>query len=184
MRFIRYKKTTREKIKEATFDMLAEKGYKDLTMRDIAKKAGAAVGQLTYYYKTKETLVHTVLDEILTGLVAELKNKVNKSENKIKTLVEYYGDCCNEEPELAKVLLNFMTESLWTAEIKEKLTKYTMEVTQLIESVYIEEGLEKGQAIIKANFLMSSISGIMAHQTLGGLPNSEKGEYKKILLSI
>ena len=49
MRFIRYKKTTREKIKEATFDMLAEKGYKDLTMRDIAKKADAAVGQLTYY---------------------------------------------------------------------------------------------------------------------------------------
>ena len=184
MRFIRYKKTTREKIKEATFDILAEKGYKDLTMRDIAKKAGAAVGQLTYYYRTKETLVNTVLDEILTGLVAELKAKVNKSQNKIKTLVEYYGDCCSEEPELAKVLLNFMTESLWNDEIREKLTKYTLEVTQLIESVYIEEGLEKGQAVIKANFLMSSISGVMAHQSLSGESMSTSKEYQKFLLNI
>ena len=87
MRFIRYKKTTREKIKEATFDMLAEKGYKDLTMRDIAKRAGAAVGQLTYYYRTKETLVYTVLDEILTGLAAELKAKVDKSENKFDSYI-------------------------------------------------------------------------------------------------
>ena len=184
MRFIRYKKTTREKIKEATFDMLAEKGYKDLTMRDIAKKAGAAVGQLTYYYRTKETLVHTVLDEILTGLVAELKNKVAKSPNKIKTLVEYYGDCCSEEPELAKVLLNFMTESMWNEELREMLTRYTGNVTEIIENIYVSEGLEKGQAIIKANFLMSSISGIMAHQILSGEPVIKNGEYQKILLNI
>ena len=184
MRFIRYKKTTREKIKEATFDMLAEKGYKDLTMRDIAKKADAAVGQLTYYYRTKEKLVHTVLDEILTGLVAELKNKVAKSSNKIKTLVEYYGDCCNEEPELAKVLLNFMTESLWNEDLKELLLQYTIDVTNIIENIYINEGMEKGKAVIKANFLMSSISGLMAHQILKGEPINENEEYKKILLSI
>ncbi|MBR3888005.1 MAG: TetR/AcrR family transcriptional regulator [Clostridia bacterium] len=184
MRFIRYKKTTREKIKEATFDMLAEKGYKDLTMRDIAKRAGAAVGQLTYYYRTKETLVHTVLEEILTGLAAELKAKVSKSSNKIKSLLEYYNDCCEQEPELAKVLLNFMTESLWNNDIKEILTHYTVDVTKLIENIYLEQGLEQGEAIIKANFMMSSISGIMAHQILKGEPLSKHGEYQKILLSI
>lgn len=184
MRFIHYKKTTREKIKEATFDMLAEKGYKDLTMRDIAKKAGAAVGQLTYYYRTKEKLVHTVLEEILTGLVAELKTKVAKSQNKIDTLLEYYNDCCNEEPELAKVLLNFTTESLWNNDIKELLTTYNINVISLIESIYVEQGLEKGEAIIKANFLMSSISGMMAQQILRGESLNANGAYKKILLNI
>ena len=82
----------------------------------------------------------------------------------MKTLVEYYDDCCNEEPELAKVLLNFMTESLWNDDLKGLLLQYTIDVTSIIENIYINEGMEKGKAVIKANFLMSSISGLMAHQ--------------------
>ena len=61
---------------------------------------------------------------------------------------------------------------------------YVENVTKLIENIYLEQGLEQGEAIIKANFMMSSISGIMAHQILKGEPLSKHGEYQKILLSI
>lgn len=184
MRFIRYKKTTREKIMEATFDMLAEKGYKELTMRDIAKRAEAAVGQLTYYYRTKEKLVYTVLNEILTGLVTELKSKVSKSTNKREALLEYYSECCAKEPELVKVILSVTTESMYNDSIKQLLIEYNLNVRELIKDIYISEGMSEGESIIKANFVMSSISGLMALQVLQGDKNTEHEAYKKILLKI
>ncbi len=184
MRFLHYKKTTKEKIKEATFDMLAEKGYKELTMRDIAQKAEAAVGQLTYYYKTKESLVFSVLDEILAGFMEEIESKIVNSDEKIKTILEYYNDCCSKEPELTKVLLSFTTEALWNSKIRERLSAHNMKITKLVEDVYIENGLSKEEAEVKSEFLMLSLSGMMAHQVLHCGVQQHTNGYKKILMNI
>ena len=51
------KVTAKEKLKKATFELLSEKGYASVSTRDIAKRADVAVGQLTYYYKTKDALI-------------------------------------------------------------------------------------------------------------------------------
>ena len=52
-----HKKDPSEKIKEATLNLLAEKGYEAISMRKIAKEANVALGQLTYYYKTKDSFI-------------------------------------------------------------------------------------------------------------------------------
>ena len=59
-----HKKNTSEKIKEATINLLSEHTYDEISMRKIAKEANVALGQLTYYYRTKENLIVSVVKEV------------------------------------------------------------------------------------------------------------------------
>ena len=84
MRLIPHKKKknqVKEKLKKATYELLAEKGYASVSTRDIVKRADTALGQLTYYYKTKDSLINEVLDEIIEMLIEKLSNVVNYAEN-------------------------------------------------------------------------------------------------------
>ena len=49
-------------ILEAARNTLIEYGYSGFTMRKIAEKAEMAPGNITYYYKTKEEILHDLLD--------------------------------------------------------------------------------------------------------------------------
>ena len=68
-----HKKDPSEKIKEATLNLLAEKGYEAISMRKIAKEANVALGQLTYYYKTKDSLIVLVVKEVLEAFYNEFE---------------------------------------------------------------------------------------------------------------
>jgi len=50
---------TRRKIYEAAMAMFREKGFEQTTMRDIAAKAGVALGGAYYYFSSKEAIVLT-----------------------------------------------------------------------------------------------------------------------------
>ncbi|WP_423363289.1 TetR/AcrR family transcriptional regulator [Mycoplasma sp. P36-A1] len=67
------KKTTRDIILEKGIKLLKKEGYNNLSMRDIAKEANISVGNLTYYYKTKE--------EILLAFIEKDEDKIIKFKN-------------------------------------------------------------------------------------------------------
>ncbi len=48
---------TRRKIYEAAMSLFREKGFDDTTMRDIASKAGVALGGAYYYFSSKDAIV-------------------------------------------------------------------------------------------------------------------------------
>jgi AcrR family transcriptional regulator len=48
---------TRAQILETALDLFRERGYEETTMRAIAEKAGVAVGNAYYYFKSKEHLI-------------------------------------------------------------------------------------------------------------------------------
>jgi AcrR family transcriptional regulator len=48
---------TRRKIYEAAMELFREKGFEPTTMRDIAAKAGVALGGAYYYYSSKDAIV-------------------------------------------------------------------------------------------------------------------------------
>jgi AcrR family transcriptional regulator len=48
---------TRRRIYEAALDMFREKGFEQTTMRDIARKAGVALGAAYYYFDSKDDIV-------------------------------------------------------------------------------------------------------------------------------
>ena len=48
---------TRRKIYEAAMELFREKGFEETTMRDIAAKAGVALGGAYYYFSSKDAIV-------------------------------------------------------------------------------------------------------------------------------
>ena len=69
---------TRRKIYDAALELFREKGFEPTTMRDIAAKAGVALGGAYYYYSAKDAIVldfyrqmqassHEVILEALAG---------------------------------------------------------------------------------------------------------------------
>jgi AcrR family transcriptional regulator len=58
---------TRRKIYEAAMELFREKGFEPATMRDIAAKAGVALGGAYYYFSSKEAIVLAFYSEMQTG---------------------------------------------------------------------------------------------------------------------
>ena len=75
------KEEIRNRIVEAAKEEFLEKGYKDASLRNIAKKAGITVGNLYRYYKNKEDInlqiVGPTLDLLEAMLSAMTDNKVS-----------------------------------------------------------------------------------------------------------
>src|SRR3974377_2140296 len=82
---------TRRKIYEAAMEMFREKGFEETTMRDIAAKAGVALGGTYYYYSSKDAIVlafYREMQESSTSLVTEALADKKKLKDRIRTLLD------------------------------------------------------------------------------------------------
>lgn len=66
-------KRTKQRLREAIVALVLERGYEDVTIRDIAERA--EVGYATYFrhYPTKDALLLDILEGLLTDLMALLE---------------------------------------------------------------------------------------------------------------
>ena len=58
---------THEALMEATVWVLAESGYRGLTLRKVADRAGKNRGLVHYYFDSKDDLLRSLLDHVLEG---------------------------------------------------------------------------------------------------------------------
>ena len=82
---------TRRKIYDAAMELFREKGFEETTMRDIAAKAGVALGGAYYYFSSKDAIVlafyremQETSNEPVLGVLAGQK----KLKDRIRSVVE------------------------------------------------------------------------------------------------
>jgi len=154
-----------EEILDAAADVLINQGYKKLTLRQIAMQAGIKVGNLTYYYRTKEALLKDLLEKILFVYLDEMDRIVEASgdspENRFVAIIEYLIEDLHTQrttrffPELW-ALANHDT---YTAELMDNM--YAAErraLRKLIEA--IKPQLDERQTRQLALFISCSIEGM------------------------
>lgn len=61
---------TRDRILRAASDLFATTGFKATTLRDITERAGANLAAVNYYFRTKEDLITSAIEEAVRPLVA------------------------------------------------------------------------------------------------------------------
>lgn len=59
----KHEENMKEKIKKAAFMLMAEKGLKDISMREIADACGVTKPVLYYYFNDKEDLCYNLIEE-------------------------------------------------------------------------------------------------------------------------
>lgn len=68
-------KTSRMQIYETAKRLFYEKGYLDTTIKEIAEKADAKVGTVTYYYHKKEELFYEIYQEMIDKVYAFIDDR-------------------------------------------------------------------------------------------------------------
>lgn len=61
-------KNTKQKIIEITIHLFNELGFMQVTLQNIATKANISLGNLTYYFPRKDTLINTIYRQLVNEL--------------------------------------------------------------------------------------------------------------------
>ncbi|EKZ4777409.1 MULTISPECIES: TetR/AcrR family transcriptional regulator [Bacillota] len=136
-----------ERIITAAFEIISTRGYANVSMRDIADKAGVVLSQLNYYFKNKEGLFKEVvrimigkyLQEIESSLVAEESPK-----ERIKSLINYFRKMLKYNPELFRLLYDFTGLALWSPVFGDLLSELFKDLSDMIEK-YIMKNLKMSE---------------------------------------
>lgn len=67
----------RKKILRAASDLMTEKGIRETSLKDIAKKADMSAGTLYYYYSAKEDIIYDIADNNLNEITDGLLNWID-----------------------------------------------------------------------------------------------------------
>ena len=74
-------------ILDAARDIFMEQGYSSLTMRKVAAKANISIGNLNYYYRTKEDLLRDLIDYVIIPYLEEFdRARTAAGESPVKQL--------------------------------------------------------------------------------------------------
>ena len=82
---------TREKIIQASYELIGEKGYERMTRDDIAARVGMTRGAVNWHFSSKEEIYLAALDWILDEFQSErracFEDKTARPEEKIERLI-------------------------------------------------------------------------------------------------
>ena len=82
---------TRRKIYDAALHLFREKGFEETTMRDIAAKAGVALGGAYYYFSSKDAIVlafYRDMQETSNDLIPQLLAGRKKLKDRIRCVLD------------------------------------------------------------------------------------------------
>lgn len=111
------KGSTKQKICEQAKKLFAEKGYDQVSLREIAEASGTTIGNLTYHFPQKEDLIAAIQEELhgefqdeffpddsshgaLSGLLGSFeKSQLNKEQNQF--YFKYVNDFARDSKSMA-----------------------------------------------------------------------------------
>ncbi|WP_428737216.1 TetR/AcrR family transcriptional regulator [Sulfurimonas sp.] len=142
----------RKDIALACKDLFLEKGFKQLTISDVAKTAGVGKGTVYEYFQNKEDIIFEIVN-ILISIHDERKIKqmqqVNTAREKIKVFARFFYN--QEDSELRKLYKEFISISLidGNPQMIALETYLFHKYLEWFESL-IQEGIDKGELIPEA----------------------------------
>ncbi len=139
----------REEILSAAEKVFAAKGFFPTTMSDIARKAEFGTGTLYKYFKSKEELYFTLIDEKVEEINRLVKTELsqrNSAVERIKKVLQLQFEFIERNRDFFRIYISERSRFEWT--IKDDLGKGLHEkmVSYIdILSEVIRQGIKKGE---------------------------------------
>jgi len=152
------------KILTAARDLIVEEGFQSFSMRKVADRCGIKVGNLSYYYASKDALIHDLVDSVLHGY-EEIWNPILEDESlcaeeKLSALIKVIMDDLG-----TKETTRFFPELWVMATHDDTVRKGQKEIYRKIRAIIadlvvkINPKLNLKSAEVIAVFISSSIEG-------------------------
>ncbi len=166
------------KILSAAFELLCQRGYAAVSMRDIALHAGVALSQVAYHFGSKEQLFLRVIDKMAGRYMKAAEEALSEKgpEAKMAALTDLFKRLLKEKPQLFRLLIDFSAQALWVPSFAERLNTMFEKLSGLIEANLTlgGEGCRfKGHPPEQiARFILGALYGTSLQIALSGCPDT------------
>jgi len=136
----------RSQLTAAAYKVVAQKGYNDFTIKDIAEEAGLSTGLVHYYFKNKEDLLFKLLKEMNANLRDSLKKAMGELAEPRDKLMAFCDEAfalVDREKAYFYVLIDFWAQINHDARIRQANVKLFQSYRAEIAAI-IQEGAAKG----------------------------------------
>ena len=124
---------TKNKILDVSIDLFSEFGYDNVSIRQIAKEVGIKESSIYNHYKSKESILETILDYYISEMTKE-EIPLSEASQNLDIGFDYFYSAGLEvyksklsEPDMMKITRIFLIESYHNEKIKEFIRKPIME---------------------------------------------------------
>jgi AcrR family transcriptional regulator len=116
----------KRQITRAAYEIIAEKGYNNFTMMDIAKRAGVSSGLIHHYFKDKENMLVTLLREMQQNIRLSVEQSIDSvadPRKKLEIFMEQAFGLVENEKEYIYVTFDFLTQIKFNERMQRILSK-------------------------------------------------------------
>ncbi|MCC5934845.1 MAG: TetR/AcrR family transcriptional regulator [Balneolales bacterium] len=135
----------RDLILDAAEKLFAESGFNGTTTRAIAKKAGVNIAMLSYYFGSKEQLLHAVIErfsEDLGSVFDQIEKQTSDPVERMIRWMEAYVEYIFENPNHARIVYRHVSVSKNQDDIAKLVFEFN-KIRNIVLKV-IEDGIEAG----------------------------------------
>jgi len=136
----------KRQITHAAYEIIAEKGYHNFTMMDIAKRAGVSSGLIHHYFKDKENMLVTLLREMQQNIRTTLEKTmedITDPYQKLDIFLDQAFGLVENEKEYIYVTFDFLTQIKYNERMRRILTKLYRGYRETCAEI-LREGKEQG----------------------------------------
>ena len=136
----------RAQLTRAAYKVVAEKGYSDFTIKDIAEEAGLSTGLVHYYFKNKDDLLIKLLKEMNANLRNNLKKalaELSAPRDKLLAFCDEAFDLVDKEKAYFYVLIDFWAQINHDNRIRQANVKLFQSYRDEIAAI-LKEGVSSG----------------------------------------
>ncbi len=152
----------RRRVMDAAAELIADKGYHETSMRDIAAALNMSAASLYHYFPGKEDLVVALQREYFDELLHAARSRIDTLSDPIERLygfVQTHMDFFVQNISLIRVLLH--EDMGLTRANRDELRRYKQEYIQLCESLVTEVPRDPGAPRIDTRLVVFSLFGMM-----------------------
>ena len=136
----------KRQITGAAYEIIAEKGYYNFTMMDIAKRAGVSSGLIHHYFKDKENMLVTLLREMQQSVRINTEKAIEEvpgPKEKLEVFMDRAFDLAEAQREYLYVTYDFLTQIKFNERMKRIMSKLYRGYRETMVEI-LREGKAKG----------------------------------------
>jgi len=160
---------SKKKIIDAAMDVFSMKGYATASIREIAKIAGISVGGVYLYFRNKEELYKSLINERMSDIGSKLQITAAQAESATEALSIFLKLHLEDALKHKEFILLHIREHGFAFGVHEK-RKFFKKQRELVENI-IQRGIQSGEfrkcnSKDMAKIIMGSLRGIILSMAL------------------
>lgn len=152
-----------ERILTAAYELLAERGSAQVSIRDIARRAGVTLSLLPYYFGTREQLLLELLRRQTARHLGDLAVELGPAattEERIERAVAFFQRRVQEDPGWFRLFIDLYTQGLYTPALGAEVQRLYRELFAVARAEVDRSAPESSLSAARARVVVAILDGL------------------------